>query len=579
MVRRVSRTVGVALAVTLLCSVRPGTAGAQTINEAAQQGNLARVRRLLRADQRLANYIGPDGNQPLHWAANEGRLEVVRLLIAAGADVNGVGHRPDHWTPLFNAASRGQAEIARMLLAYGARVDAKDNIGNTPLAFAADNHAEVAEILLAAGANVNDRREPLDGWTPMFTAVGHNALDAMRVLIRHGADLDIRSNNGNTAFHVAAQGGNDRSMALLISSGQSIDTLNADGNTPLMVAAWYGQMGSGRFLIGAGADLNIRNKAGRNALEEALQNHQAAFADMIRNYQLVLDARAAFDRAAKLAGIPIRSGYLNWSAPTVQAKRVYFNDFTSERVGPEWSTFPQQGEQQGALRVSATPKGGRRFLGELGSQTARLTLNDLPPHREISLYFDLYILRTWDGSNLNAGPDVWSLSLPDGPTLLRTTFCNTVGISNSNVRMQAYPGEYPTDHYPCQYGAVETNTLGYTGEIEGRQVPMDALYRLSYTLPHTGPTLKLDFSAVGLEPLDNESWGLTSVQVSVATPATPNAHPLVAHPHRSVAPVRHIARAVSHPAPAHHSSRQTAKHPGKSQPAARLHAKEKPPGL
>lgn len=550
---------------------------AQTIFDAVQQGNLARVRRFLQADRRYANEIGPYGNQPLHTAADSGRLEVVRMLVAAGADVNGIGRRQDRWTPLFNAVTHGQTDVVRFLLANGAAVDPKDNIGNTPLAFAADNRAEIAEILLAAGANANDRRQPQDGWTPMFTAVHHSALDAMRVLMRHAADLDLRANNGDAVIHLAARTGADRALALLLSSGQRIETPNADGDTPLMVAAAAGQMGMGRFLLGVGAEIDARNKAGRTAADEALRNNQPAFAEMIQNYRLVLSTRPLFDQAAKTMRAGLRSGYLNWSSPSTQATRVYYADFSEDRVGAEWTTYPQPGAQQGGLRVSTTPRGGRRFLGELGSQIVRLSLADLPPHREVSLYFDLYILRTWDGNNLNAGPDVWSLSLPDGPILLRTTFCNTVGILNSNVRMQAFPGEYPGDHNECQDGAVEKNTLGYTGEIEGKQVPMDTVYRLSYTLPHTGSTLKLDFAATGLEPLDNESWGLTNVRVSVGAPGHPVATVVHAgHPTKAIPAARrtgtrltalHGRRAVSAPA----------KRKGTGASTARLHAKERPP--
>jgi ankyrin repeat protein len=566
----------------VLCSIQAG-ARAQTINEAVQQGNLARVRRLLASNPRLANFVGPDGNQPLHLAAGTGNEDIVRALIAARADVNGVGSRQDHFTPLFNAAQQGRPEIARLLLANGANVDARDSLGNTPLAFAADNHADVAEVLLAAGANVNARRDTQDGWSPIFTAVDHDAVEAMRVLLRHGADPEIRSNNGNAAIHIAADRGYVRPIALLVSAGQSIDTPNADGNTPLMVAAWYGQVGVGRFLIGAGADINIHNKAGRTALDEALRNHQTAFADLIHNYQVVLEAHGSLERAAALTGARVRSGYLNWPMPGMQAQRVYSNKFSSDRVGPEWTTLPQQGAQQAELHVATTPRGGRRFLGELGSQTARLTLANLPAHRAVSLMFDLYILGGWEGNNLNSGPDVWTLSLLDGPMLLRTTFANSAGVFNANVHLQAYPGTYPGDHYGCGTGTTEANALGYMANVEGQQIPADSVYRLSYTVAHTGPTLTLDFSATGLQGLDSQGWGLANLQVSVAVPSVVLVRP--------ASPVRHIVRSIGssvgaatravpdrphpHPAP----TRAVKKRPTGATPKKRLHPKETPPGL
>jgi ankyrin repeat protein len=543
------------------------------------------VRRFLAADPALVNYIGEWGNTPLHTAVDNGRLEVARALIAAGANVNSPGRREDGHMPLFNAVDRRRPEIARLLLASGAAVDARDKADNTPLAYAADNRPEMAEVLLAAGADVNARRKS-DGWTPLFTAVHHNAVDTVRVLLRHGADMEARSADGNTAMHIGANFGCMQAIIVLLNNGQNIDTPNADGNTPLMVAAWYGQMDVGRFLISAGADINIRNHEGRNASDEALRNHQTAFADLVRNYQLALDARAALDRAAAATRATVRAGYLNWATPAPQTRRVYFNDFSSEQVGPEWSTFPEHGAAQGELHVSITPQGAHRFLGELGSQTARLTLKDLPPHREVSLYFDLYILRTWDGNNLNFGPDVWSLSIPEGPTLLQTTFANTTSVPDTNVPLQAYPGSYPGDHNRCGDGAVETNSLGYQVDIGGPR-PMDAVYRLSYTVAHSGPTLSLDFKATGLEALDNESWGLTNVQVSVASPAPVVVHAAAPARHilhtvaRSVFPVRRaqsaVARAIKGQTDRKHQPGR--KRPLTPAPAKRIHAKEKPPGL
>jgi hypothetical protein len=153
-------------------------------------------------------------------------------------------------------------------------------------------------------------------------------------------------------------------------------------------------------------------------------------------------------------------------------------------------------------------------------------------------------------------------------------------VPNTNVRLQAYPGTYPGDHNTCGSGAVETNTLGYTADMNGAGDPMDAVYRLSYTLAHTGTTLNLDFTAQGLEALNNESWGITNVQVSVAAPSAPVV--------RSSVPVRHIARAAPRATTTQHRVRSVSrqvnkrqvskKKPGTPAHPTRLHPKEKPPG-
>lgn len=89
---------------------------------------------------------------------------------------------------------------------------------------------------------------------------------------------------------------------------------------------------------------------------------------------------------------------------------VYTNDF-EDPADPlvEWST----------QATDTTPEGDRRFLGQVASETVELTLTDLPPHTNVTVSFDLYIINSWDG---NFGPDLWEFSVTGGPTLLHTTF-------------------------------------------------------------------------------------------------------------------------------------------------------------
>ncbi len=84
------------------------------------------------------------------------RLEVMRVLIAAGADPSAHEHRFIRSTALHTAARVGSSEIAGLLLAAGASVHAKDDLGRTPLWVAAEHgSARVLELLLRAGAVAN----------------------------------------------------------------------------------------------------------------------------------------------------------------------------------------------------------------------------------------------------------------------------------------------------------------------------------------------------------------------------------------------------------------------------------------
>ncbi len=153
-----------------------------------------------------------------------------------------------------------------------------------------------------------------------------------------------------------------------------------------------------------------------------------------------------------------------------------------------------------------------RFRGEFTNTTVTLGLSNLAAHSQITVSFDLYVIRSWDGNSGGTfGPDIWSLAV-DGETLLGTTFC----IHPSGEGSQAYPDGFPGGEHPCGTGAAEEGTLGYTFNYAGFGVrPANNVYRLSFTFAHSSDALTLGFAASGLQGIADESWGLDNVIVSV----------------------------------------------------------------
>ena len=180
---------------------------------------------------------------------------------------------------------------------------------------------------------------------------------------------------------------------------------------------------------------------------------------------------------------------------------LYQNDFESP-VGPEWSTAERD----------TTPLEGRVFLGQFSGPAAILDLSGLPPHTDLTLSFEIFVILTWDGNFSDVptiGPDLWDVSVTGGPTLLHTTFSN--GPPGTSQPPQAYPEEYPGGSHTFMSGAAETYTLGYM-----RSVPegvMDAVYDLSFSFPHSASSLEIVFSTSALQGIADEAWGLDNVRL------------------------------------------------------------------
>jgi ankyrin repeat protein len=135
------------------------------------------------------------GRERLHFAAQEGDVEEVKRLLAAGFSPNGFDDLGK--TPLHYATERGHVDVLKLLLASGADVNAHDErvIGNTPLREVADTCSfEVAKILVDAGADPT-----IPGWMQL-TAL-HKASER-----KHPEGLRVRQLLENAAARFRREG-------------------------------------------------------------------------------------------------------------------------------------------------------------------------------------------------------------------------------------------------------------------------------------------------------------------------------------------------------------------------------------
>ena len=188
------------------------------------------------------------------------------------------------WTDLHYAAAVNLPSLAKRLLESGARVDVRLKSDGEPLT------DELEATLRRFGRNFNSWHKR--GQTPLYLAVGFNAVETATLLIERGAAVNAKDDDGDTPLHLAAWNNAVATATLLVERGAAVNAKDNDGYTPLYHAARKNAVATATLLVERGAAVNAKDNDGYTPLHYAAKNNAVETATLLIKRGASVNAKA-----------------------------------------------------------------------------------------------------------------------------------------------------------------------------------------------------------------------------------------------------------------------------------------------
>jgi ankyrin repeat protein len=253
---------------------------------AAAWGKANAVKALIQGRAEV-NTTDKDGKSAVYWAAQEGHVEVLEILLQH-EEATQVSFASEHYrqnTPLHVAAWKGQTEAFKVLmnasrstedslsLSVGDMFHVRNDEDRTPLHLAAfRGHLDIVQLIVER-SYVSMTAEDKDGSTPLHLAAAKGRVEVVEYLIATGAKVEVRDGRHFTPLDCAADAGHVDVMSQLIDAKVPVNATTKASLSPLFLACQRGQLAAVQLLLEKGADVKFKDVGtGFNCLDIAIEN-------------------------------------------------------------------------------------------------------------------------------------------------------------------------------------------------------------------------------------------------------------------------------------------------------------------
>ena len=251
------------------------------------------VRSILNEDKANVNTRTDSGHTPLTLASRYGHDNVVHALLSNSqclVDAKG----QDGYTALHYSCGYGHVDIVWTLVKHKANVNAKTDSDDTPLTLAAINkHDNVVNALLSNSQCLVDAKGQDRLYTALHYSCRYGHVDLARTLVNHKANVNVKTDSGDTPLTLAARHGHNNVVHVLLSDSQClVDAKGQDGYTALHYSCGYGHVDIVWTLVKHKANVNAKTKRGETPLTLATRNkHDNVVHALLSDSQCLVDAK------------------------------------------------------------------------------------------------------------------------------------------------------------------------------------------------------------------------------------------------------------------------------------------------